>query len=202
MPLTNLLCGLLETGINQLHQLDSSAAAKRKQLNGTIIGVRLKEVNISLYFVISNQQIDLLSQFEGTADCFIHLNLSALSKLQDNHQLTRLIKSEELEVDGDIQLVQQFAQLLTNMEIDWEEHLSHKIGDVAAHKVCYHLKQFHQASTQQCHKIQKQTALFITDELKMAPGGLEVAYFCEQVKTTEHKAALLLAKLDKQLSEL
>jgi len=196
MPLNNLLCGLLETGVNQLHQLDSSAVIKRKQLNGTIIGVSLKELNFPLYFVISSQQVDILNKFSGDPDCFIRVSVNALSKLQDNRQLTHLIKTGQLEVEGDIQLVQQFAQLLTAMEIDWEEHLSHKVGDVIAHKFCYHAKKIQQSVHQQLINVEKQTALYITEEVKLAPSGLEVAYFCEQVKSLDKQADKLLLKLN------
>lgn len=200
MPLNNLLSGLLEVGVNQLHQLDSTAAIKRKQLNGTIIGASLKELNLPLYFVISNQQVDILSEFEGTPDCFIRVSLSALTKLQDNHQLTTLIKTGQLDVEGDIQLVQQFAQLMTDMEIDWEEHLSHKVGDVIAHKFCYHTKKLQKCVKKQLKIVEKQVPLYITEEFKLAPGGLEVAYFCEQVTTLEKQAERLMNKLDAQLN--
>ncbi|TEW56625.1 hypothetical protein E2R68_00885 [Psychromonas sp. RZ22] len=200
MPLQQLLCGLLETGVNQLHQLDSSAVKKRKQLDGTIIGASLKELNIPLYFVISEQQIDILTNFEGDPDCYIRVSFSALNKLQDNHQLTTLIKTGELEVEGDIQLVQQFAELLTNMDIDWEEHLSHKVGDVIAHKFCYHAKKLHQGTLKQLKKVEKQSALYITEEIKLAPSGLEVAYFSEQVKMLASETDNLIHKLDKHLN--
>ncbi|TEW52002.1 ubiquinone biosynthesis accessory factor UbiJ [Psychromonas algicola] len=201
MSLTNLLCGLLETGVNQLHQLDSSAVIKRKQLNGTIIGVSLKELDIPLYFVISDQQIDVLNKFEGQTDCTIRVSFSALKQLQDNHQLTNLIKSGELEVEGDIQLVQQFANLLTDMKIDWEEHLSQKVGDVVAHKFCYHTKQLFKGAVTQSKAIEKQAALYITEEAKLAPSGLEVAYFCDQVNTLETETDKLLLKLDEKLNQ-
>lgn len=196
MPLDNLVCGLLETGVNKLHQLDSSAPQKRKALNGNIIGVSLKEIEKPLYFVISNQQIDLLSRFEGQADCFIRVNALALIELQDNHQLTNLIKSGQLEVDGDIKIVQQFAQLLTEMEIDWEEHLSSKIGDLLAHKLVYHAKQCKKLVCKQSKKAHQQLSEVITEELKLAPGPLEVAYFCDQVSDIEKQ----VARLDKQLA--
>ncbi|GLS92627.1 SCP2 domain-containing protein [Psychromonas marina] len=196
MPLDNLVCGLLETGVNKLHQLDSSAKQKRKALDGTIIGVSLKEINKPLYFVISNQQIDLLSQFEGQPDCFIRVNFLALIELQDNHQLTNLIKSGQLEVDGDIKTVQKFAQLLTEMDIDWEEHLSKKVGDLLAHKIVYHAKQCKKTFTKQSDKAHKQLTEIITEELKVAPGPLEVAYFCDQVSDIEKQ----VAALEKQLA--
>jgi len=200
MSLTNLFCGLLETGVNQLHQLDSSAVIKRKQLNGTIICASLKELNIPLYFVISDQQVDVLNKFEGKADCTIRVSISALKQLQDNHQLTNLIKSGDLEVVGDIQLVQQFAQLLTDMDIDWEEHLSHKVGDVIAHKFCYHTKQLFNGALKKSKIIKKQTAHYVTEELKLAPSALEVAYFSDQVTTLQTQVDKLILKLDEKLN--
>ncbi len=191
MPLDNLVYALLETGINKLQQLDSSASHKRKALNGTIIGVSFKEFDKAIYFVISNQQIDLLGKFEGQVDCFIRLNFMALMELQDSHQLTNLIKNGQLEVDGDIKVVQQFAQLLTEMEIDWEEHLSRKMGDLLAHKLVFHVKQGKKQFINQNNKAQKQLAEIITEELKLAPGSLEVAYFCDQVSDVEKQLVLL-----------
>lgn len=202
MPLDNLVCGLLETGINKLQQLDASTQQKRKTLNGIIIGVTLKELNKPLYFVISKQQIDILSKYDGTADCFIRLNLSALKELQNSHQLTHLIKTEQLEVDGDIQLAQQFAQLLTEINVDWEEQLSSKIGDLLAHKFCYHLKQSQQHFASQLQKIQTHSALFITEELKMAPGALQVAYFCEQVSELEKQCLQLELRIAQRFNNI
>lgn len=195
MPLENLVCGLLETGVNKLHQLDSSAVQKRKALDGNIIGVSLKEINKPLFFVISHQQIDLLSHYEGQPDCFIRVNFLALIELQDNHQLTNLIKNGQLEVDGDIKIVQQFAQLLTEMDIDWEEHLANKVGDIVAHKMVYHAKQCKKLIARQSEKSHKQLAEIVTEELKLAPGPLEVAYFCDQVSDIEKQVAALEKKL-------
>lgn len=202
MPLKDLLCGLLETGVNQLHQLDNNAVKKRQNLNGTIIKVCLKTVSTPLFFVISTQQIDILSHFEGVPDCVIRIEGSALGKLQDNRQLTNLIKTGQLEVEGDIQLVQQFAILLTDMHIDWEEHLSKKVGDVLAHSLCALAKKTQLSISRQHKQVQKQTALYLTEELKMAPSGLEVAYFCEQISSLQSQTDALSTKLDALLASV
>tara|TARA_R110001583_G_scaffold9945_5_gene46341 strand:+ start:19849 stop:20445 length:597 start_codon:yes stop_codon:yes gene_type:complete len=195
MPFENLVCGLLETGVNKLHQLDSSAKQKRKILDGTIITVVFKEIKTPFYFVISHQQVDILSHFEGQADCAIRLSLITLLELQDSHQLTGLIKSGQLEVDGDIKIVQKFALLLTEMDIDWEEHLSHKVGDLLAHKLVYHAKQCKKQLCKQSVIATRQIAEIITEELKLAPGPLEVAYFCDQVNDIEEQAVALEKRL-------
>ncbi|WP_413700213.1 SCP2 domain-containing protein [Psychromonas sp. KJ10-10] len=195
MPFENLVCGLLETGVNKLHQLDSTAQQKRKTLDGTIIGIAFKEIKAPFYFVVSQQQIDILSHFEGQADCFIRLSLFTLFELQDSSQLTGLIKSGQLEVDGDIKIVQKFALLLTEMDIDWEEHLSHKVGDLIAHKLVYHAKQCQTQLSKQNVLMKRQLAEIVTEELKLAPGPLEVAYFCEQVNDIEKQVMALEKRL-------
>lgn len=202
MPVDDLFCALLETGVNKLHQLDSNAMQRRKQLDGTVFAIFLKELDKPFYFVINTQQIDILSHYEGQPDCFIRLNLSALNELQNKHQLTTLIKNEQLDVEGDIQLVQQFARLLTEMEIDWEELLSTKIGDILAHKVCYQSKCIQQSFALQIKKLERQTALLITEELKLSPSGLEVAYFCDQVDDINQHSELLMKRLDSLLNNV
>ena len=202
MPLDNLLCGLLETGVNRLQQLDTGAQQRRKMLDGTVIGVALKELNKPLYFVISRQQIDILSQYAGQSDCFIRLNISALKELQNNHQLTHLIKTEQLEVEGDIQLAQQFAQLLTEMDIDWEEQLSSKIGDLLAHKFCYHSKLARQGLCSQLNRIEQHCSQLITEELKLAPGSLEVAHFCEQVTDLSMQTRRLQERIQQRFQQI
>ena len=106
MPLDNLLYGLIETSLNKLQQLDSSSQQKRKMLDGSVIGVALKEINKPIYFIISHQQIDILNVYDGQPNCFIRLSISAFQELQNNQQLTHLIKTEQLEVEGDIQVAQ------------------------------------------------------------------------------------------------
>ena len=204
MSLNNLAFALIETSINKLQTLDSTAKGKRKQLDNQVISVALKEIDKPLYFAISHQQIDLLSHFEGECDCFIRVSLSAISDLKNNHQLTSLIKEGTLEVEGNIQIAQKFAQLFTEMEIDWEEHLSQKIGDVAAHKLCYFLRQLKTQHKKQCERLEKHIANLITHELKIAPGPLEVVYFCDKVDDIEVDIDLvdkniqsIITKLDK-----
>lgn len=202
MPINNLLCAILETAVNQLQRLDNSAQEKRKQLQGNVIGLCLKELDLPLYFIISEQQIDIVNQYEGEADCFISVSIKAIDKLQDNQQTTTLIKSGELEVVGDIQLVQQFASLMTELDIDWEELLSKKVGDPLAHKINHHFQQITQQGCQQLAHFKKQSALYLTEEIKVAPSALEVAHFCDQVSDLQKQSEQLQQKVTRLTNKL
>jgi ubiquinone biosynthesis protein UbiJ len=200
MPLDNLLYGLIETGLNKLQQLDSSAQQKRRVLDGTVFGVALKELNKPIYLIISKQKIDILNTYDWQPDCFIRLSISAIKELQNNQQLPHLIKTEQLEVEGDIQLAQQFAQLLTEMDIDWEEHLSTKVGDLLAHKLCYHGKNAKHAFISKFKNIEQHSAQFLTEEMKIAPSALEVAHFCEQVEEIETQSTRIESRINHLLN--
>ncbi len=75
----------------------------------------------------------MLAEYEGQPDCYLSLNLSALPELREQSNITKLIKQDKLILEGDIQLAQKFAQLMTDCKPDLEEWLSRVTGDVVAH---------------------------------------------------------------------
>lgn len=202
MPLLNLISAGVETGINSLQQWDRQGQSRRKKLAGKVFSIELKELPKPFYFVISAQQVDVLGEFEGTPDVLVRLSITALDELKDSAKTTSLIKQDKLEVEGDIQLLQQFAQLLTEMEIDWEDELSRYLGDVLAHKLCYSLGQVKQLAGRQLCRIQRNVAEVITEEYRLAPSPLEVAYFCDQVGQLEQRSEQVLARLDKLVEQV
>ncbi|MDO6527458.1 ubiquinone biosynthesis accessory factor UbiJ [Motilimonas sp. 1_MG-2023] len=204
MPLLSLISAGVEAGINSLQLLDRQGQARRKKLAGKVFSIELKELPSPFYFVISSQQVDVLGEYEGQPDVLVKLSISALDELKDSAKTTSLIKQEKLEVEGDIQLLQQFAQLLTEMDIDWEDELSRYLGDVFAHKLCYGLLQVKRLAGQQLCRLQHNIGEIITEEYRLAPGPLEVAYFCDEVSALEkrtHATSARLAQLAEQVTK-
>ncbi len=78
-----------------------------------MIQVHLQEVNKTLTFIFS-QQIDVLANYEGQPDCYLSLKLAVLPDLKEQANITKLIKQDKLILEGDIQLAQKFAQLISD----------------------------------------------------------------------------------------
>lgn len=85
--------------------------------------------------VFSERQVDVLGAWEGEADCTVITQASVLPKLRDRQQLAALIRSGELEVQGDIQVVQNFVALANLAEFDPAELLAPYTGDIAAESI-------------------------------------------------------------------
>ncbi|CAG9294907.1 ubiquinone biosynthesis accessory factor UbiJ [Celerinatantimonas diazotrophica] len=132
MPFAPLMSACLELVSNHYLSLDEHSSKRLSKLNGRVVAVRITPLPI-IYFSIESHQLDILNHFEGQPDS--QLTASALSslKLRDPNSLPELIKSGEVELTGDIRLIQQFAALFSDVQPDFEQRLSLLIGDVPAH---------------------------------------------------------------------
>lgn len=191
MPFPSLVCAIIETTVNQLLKLDTSADKRIAPLLDKAFKLTLQEYNQPLFFFFSANRVEILSDYEGELDVELTVSASVLSQLQDNGAITQLIKSEQLVIVGDIKLLQRFADLLTNLDIDWAEHLSHHTGDVVAHHSTEALKNI----AAKFGDIRATTKLsvsdYLTQELKLAPCKLEFIHFSDQVSELNQRLSAL-----------
>lgn len=197
MPFTPLMTAGIESVLNTFLWRDRGLKAARQRLMGKVLRVELKEFSSPLVLVFSEQQIDVLGQWEGDADCLVKTALSTLPKLRDRQQLTALIRSGELEVEGDLQVVQNWVALMDLAEFDPAELLAPYIGDIAAEGIGKVIRGGSKWLKKGCTRNQQYLSEAITEEWKMAPGSLEVAWFAEETAAVERNVDALAARLDK-----
>ncbi|NAW56686.1 MULTISPECIES: ubiquinone biosynthesis accessory factor UbiJ [unclassified Vibrio] len=200
MPFEPLVTAAIETTLNTLIQDDPELGRRLSRLKGQAIQVHLKEFNTTLTFLFS-QQIDVLASYEGLPDCYLSLNVAVLPQLREQANITKLIKQDQLVLEGDIQLAQKFAQLMTDCKPDIEEWLSRLTGDVVAHTLVQGAKNVGHLMASQARKHQSHLAQVITEEWQLAPAPLEVAHFCDQVDEVRSQAARLDARLNQLLEK-
>jgi len=197
MPFTPLMTAGIESVLNTFLWRDRGLKAARQRLMGKVLRVELKEFASPLVLVFSEQQIDVLGQWEGEADCVVKTALSTLPKLRDRQQLTALIRSGELEVEGDLQVVQNWVALMDLAEFDPAELLAPYIGDIAAEGIGKVIRGGSQLLKKGFSRNQQYLSEAITEEWKMAPGSLEVAWFAEETAAVERQVEALVARLEK-----
>lgn len=200
MPLEPFVTGVMETGLNTLLKESPDSKAALLRLKGKIIHVHLNEVNKDLFFVFSQQQVDILSKFEGKADCYLALNLSVLPQLREQNNITQLIKQDKLVLEGDLNLAQQFSALLQELKPDVEEKLSQYTGDIVAHTLVSGVKGSACWVKKQITRQTRHAAEVLTEEWKIAPAPLEIAHFCDQVSDVENQLSELDARLTRLLT--
>ncbi|WP_044185754.1 ubiquinone biosynthesis protein UbiJ [Phytobacter massiliensis] len=197
MPLKPLVTAGIERVLNTFFYRERALKPARQRLQGKVLRITLKEFSSPLAIAFSERQADVLGEWEGEADCTVITQLRVLPKLRDRQQLTALIRTGELEVQGDIQVVQNFAALMDLAEFDIAELLAPWTGDVAAEGLG---KAFRGGASLLRRNVTRQTryvAEALTEEWRVAPGALEVAWFAEEAAAVERAADALTQRLDK-----
>jgi ubiquinone biosynthesis accessory factor UbiJ len=124
----------LEITLNRCLSLDPETLSRLAALSGKLIAVELRGAGITLYMAPHGGGIQLLRDYDGTADAVISGTPLALARVGLGEE-RGLLFAGEVEISGDVTLGQRFEAVLREIDIDWEEQLSQLVGDVAAHQV-------------------------------------------------------------------
>ncbi|APG20796.1 MULTISPECIES: SCP2 domain-containing protein [Kosakonia] len=197
MPFKPMVAAGIERALNTFLYRESALISARQRLYGKVLRVVLQEFSSPFVLVFSEQQIDVLSEWEGEADCSVITQLRVLPKLRDRQQLTALIRSGELEVQGDIQVVQNLVALADLAEFDPAEVLAPWTGDIAAEGISKFLRGGARLLRHGVQRQQRYVAEVLTEEWRVAPGALEVAWFAEETAAVERATEALAQRLDK-----
>ncbi|MDL4913243.1 MAG: SCP2 domain-containing protein [Enterobacterales bacterium endosymbiont of Blomia tropicalis] len=195
MTFTPLITAGIETVLNRVLYRDCGLKAARQRLAGKVLTLRLNEFSHPLVLVFSEQQLDVLGDWRGSSDCTVITQLKTLPKLRDRQQLTRLIRSGELEVEGDLQVVQQFSALMDLAELDPAEYLAPWTGDIAAQGISQGVQRALRFIKSEVQRRQDYLGQAITEEWRVAPGALELAWFSEEIDAMERSLDALSTRL-------
>jgi ubiquinone biosynthesis protein UbiJ len=203
MPIAQLITSSIELAMNRLLKLDPDSQSRLKKLSDKSLEVVIKEFPWPLLFSFSEQidvrvgtTADAVDNIDSVAaDCLIELNLETLPKLKDTSQLTKLIQQKQLNLIGDIYVAQTFSSLLKDLDIDWEEQLSHYTGDVAAHQTFTSMRNIYDTAKQQLEQSSAELGARLTQPDGIAVTDVEVAKFSQDVSDLRSTTERLTARL-------
>lgn len=197
MPFKPLISAGVENVLNTFLYRSPALKTARQRLNGKVLRVVVKEFSTPLVLVFSERQLDVLGEWEGEADCSVITHMRVLPKLLDRQQLTALIRSGELEVEGDLQVVQNFVSLADLAEFDPAELLAPYTGDIAAEGISNVLRGGLSFLSKGVKRQQRYVADVLTEEWRMAPGPLEMAWFAEETAAVDRTIDALAKRIEK-----
>ncbi|WP_394176233.1 ubiquinone biosynthesis accessory factor UbiJ [Thalassotalea litorea] len=130
--LPQLLCSALEKVINSALSLDPKQAITLSQMEQQALTLQLRELGFELSFLVAQEQVMVMScRIEHS--CYLATDFATLPKLTKPQLLPELIKQGAIEIEGDVQQAQRFAQLGQSLDIDWQQQIAQHIGDIPTH---------------------------------------------------------------------
>lgn len=134
MKLPDSLLAPLEIGLNRYLAEDDVALSSMADLDGHVVALRLREFDLRFCMRLHGGGVQVFSSDE-MADVEIEASLPSLARAMlqaDAHQ--ELTTSGLIRIDGNVELAQDFFNILRATDFDPEEWLSRHVGDIAAYR--------------------------------------------------------------------
>lgn len=200
MLIQQLAHSIIEPAVNKLLNFDEQANVKLSKLESKSLSVCLTDLSINIKLMVQSNRLLLSSNTEGY-DCLITTSSRYLRSLSDASQLTKLIKQDNLDLDGDLAIAQAFSELLLNNGIDWQALLASYFGDALAHTIATSVKAMAENIKVKTKDMDYTVSTAITEELKLSPHYNEVSQFVDQVDDLAAKTERLNATINSLINK-
>lgn len=194
---SSLISAAIEQLLNQLIKLDGQFvselhAATRKQLT-----IDVTDISLFITLLFDGQRFHVLPKGDSQSDCLIRADLSTLLELKQPEKVTQLIRSGKLDLEGDLNLAQQYSKAFNALNIDWVDNLSSYLGDGPAYTLVNGIKHAVSNAKKQSAVSQTTFTSLLQDELKVSIHPLEAQLFKQQCRSLQQGLAQLEQRVDK-----
>lgn len=173
----------IEVAINRVLQLDEALQPRLKTLQGKVIAIDVSGLDVSLYLIPEANKLTVYGRFEGEPDTTLRGAPLALMRMGLTKHASDVLFEGDVEISGDVELGQQFSEILATLDIDWEEHLSHFTGDLVANKLGNVVRNLVAWGQQTTDTLSQDVAEYLQEENQAVPNQDEAEGFLSQVDT-------------------
>lgn len=182
----------LERAINQVLRLDPDTIDKLQALQGKVMAVEITDIARQVYIQPDANGIRLLAAYNEPADTTLRGTLAGFLKLGRSIKEAKGLTNNAVTITGDFAFGQKMQHIFQSLDIDWEEQLSHYIGDIAAHQLGRAARWTRRGFNQATQSLKRNLVEYAQEDKQLYPSSLELNDFYADV--TELRDAL--ARLD------
>ena len=197
MNLPVIITAALESALNRYIELDADGISNMSRLQGKVIAIDILGLDMSLYIVPASQHIHVMSHYDGETDTRLRGAPFSLLKMGLGQNSENALFSGDVEIVGDTEAGQQFNQILQQLDIDWEEHLSHITGDVIAHQLGRGLRGLLRWGRQVEDSLLQDTAEYLEEEKLLVATKYEVEAFNRDIDVIRNDIERLQARVQR-----
>lgn len=129
-----MLAPLLEQTVNYLLSIDPDI--NTQLLEGKLIALTISNTPIRWLVLMRHHRISILSQIEQeNYDLDMVIQTSALSKLFKKESVKDLLKSDDIQIIGDVKVAQALLDFVTDLDINSQEVVAYYTNDTTANVV-------------------------------------------------------------------
>ncbi|MGP9824549.1 ubiquinone biosynthesis accessory factor UbiJ [Ectopseudomonas khazarica] len=172
MLITGLLASV-EAGLNRVLRLDGTALPRLQVLSGKVIAVQCQSPTLELFILPSGDGLRLAAQWHAPADCTLTAPAASLARLALSRDKTAVLHRPDVSLDGDSAALLQLAEILQDLELDWEYEVSRWLGPVATTLLANHLRSRVNLASNGAASLRQDLADYLAEESRTLVGQRE-----------------------------
>ena len=173
--------GVVEAVINRYLGLDPEALDALSAFAGRAVALELLGLERTVLVHITGQGVHLSLNLEQDSDARVRATPGALLRALTMQQPGESAFDPDLAIEGDTALVQGIIAVLERIDIDWEELLSHYLGDTISHQIGNVSRGMTRWGRQAGDALMRDAAEYLTEEGRFIPHRGELDAFVTAV---------------------
>ena len=186
--------GALEIALNQYLRGDPRALARCRQLQGRTLAIDVRDLALEIHLRAHDDALEVTDRLDGTAD----VRLSAPAAVFARTLFAgggASVAGRGLRIEGDVGLAQDFANMLSDVDIDIEDWLEPRVGGLPAHWIGRGIKQSRAFAERALRSLSADTAEFLREETRDLVHADDVNEFIGEVDRLRADADRLAARV-------
>ena len=193
LPFASLIAAGVERALETAFKNSSAARADLAKLEGKVVKLELIGLPLTLYFLAQDGKMTVASDYHGETQVSVRVPAASLVATALKRDPEAVPKG--MQMHGEAETAQVFSRLLRNADLDWEELLAQRIGDVAARQVGNAVRGFMKWSQDSGTRLGQDLADYLHYESRDLPPRHEVQGFVSDVDRLRDDAERLSARL-------
>lgn len=174
--------------VNEILHSDPDLLSDVATMDGRVMAIDLVGLDKTIYIFPESMGVHLQSEYGGDVHVLIKGTPFALLKMARQRDKQPASFDGDVEISGDLALGQHLQEMIKRLDLDWEELLSHKVGDVAAHQINNFVRSF-SAWARESHKSMEQNiGEYLRIEAELSPNKVEIDQFMNAVDDLRNDA--------------
>lgn len=159
---------------------------------GKTLHINFKDLNMDLFLIIHPEKIHVHSVFPDTPDTIVSGSIFDFIK-----QLNSEALSNDISVEGDVDLAHDIMRLFKYMDFNWEEYSAFFVGDLPTHHLSNFVRRCKNAVSRISSRSIEDAVDFIQEEQRFLPTKEQVEDFCEDIQELRNNIDRLEARLNR-----
>jgi len=198
MRTPTLLCTALESALDLYLKQDQDALRRCAALQDKVIAVNLTGTEFTLYFLPDAEGVKVLGFYEGEPDTLLRGTPAGFARLSLEAREDALFHGA-VEISGDTEIGQEFQDILTGVDWDWEEQLSKLTGDSVAHLIGELARKGQKWLGNTNETLQENFSEYLQEEARLLPTRTELNIFLDDVDQLRADTDRLAARVERLL---